>query len=304
MNEWQVGQATHMDHFIIIFLIALAGIGIGVGVAWYRMPADDGVPAQPPREAEASRTPPNTDSVPEVTALTLHAPAVTEDSMDWLAQAADELRTPLTVLRGQVEFLRQHIDEASRHALLTVADRLIHQVDNLEGLVEAWTATAEQTDDQRPTIARPTDLHALTRNLCARLTKIDEPPFDLAAGPALWALVDQPTLEHAIGVLLRNARRASPFGLVEVVARTLGEGSSLRICLSVADRRAKVRSRGTDLWEELELDLVRVLVEDLGGWLELEDRGGGGAITSLWLPSRLLIPMTGTLTNPRLKRSA
>lgn len=293
-----------MDHFIIIFLIALAGIGIGVGVAWYHLPTDEGMPAQPQREPLGRPSPYVADSDPDLTALTASAPSASEDGMDWLAQAADELRTPLTVLRGQVEFLRQHIDEASRHALLTVADRLVNQVDNLEGLVEAWTATAEHTDDQRPAVARPTDLHALTRNLCARLTKIDEPPFDLAPGPALWALVDQPTLEHAVGVLLRNARRASPFGLVEVVARTVGESGNLRICLSVADRRARVRSRGTDLWEELELDLVRVLVEDLGGWLELEDRGGGGAVTSLWLPSSLLIPMTGSLTNPHLKRSA
>ncbi len=281
--------------------IALGGVVLAVVVALWHHRAEHRAehhiaptPAPPPTSAVPTAATEATRILPPATPARNSA----DDGLDWLAQAADELRTPLTVLRGQVDFLHQHITLASRQTLVTIAERLIYQVAQLEELIEAWTVTARQSGPQRTPNARPVELLALARSACAHLTRLDEPPFEVAEGPPVWVLLDPTSLEHALTVLLRSARQASPYGLVEVVVRVTGQGEQ-RVCVAVADRRVPVPSYPTNMWETLEQDLVRVLVEELGGWLEFEPRGGGGAVSTIWLPSQVLIPVSEQYTAVR-----
>jgi hypothetical protein len=291
----------------LIALICAAGIGIAfaTAIAWRHMhenntPAND---LPPPSARPAARSPSESATAsPDISLPTLVAipTPLTDDDLDWIALAADELRTPLTVLRGYAEYLRQHVEFASRTSLASVSERLVHQVERLEGLIEAWMVTAQMSGEQRIPTARPTDLMALARALCARLTALDEPPCDIGEGSPLWALVDQSLIEHALAVIIRSARRAAQGGLIEVVVRTVGRGAQLRISLAVGDRRSQQRGQSPDLWEALELDLARVLCEEHGGWVELADRAGGGAITTLWLPGHIYIPLTPARPAPQI----
>ena len=284
------------EHIVLLGGIALAGIVLAVVVALLRHRAENRTEATarlPVRLAGQADNAPTPTMPTQIINRQSAAPTSTDDGLDWLALAADELRTPLIVLRGQIEFLHQNISNASRQSLITIAERLIFQVEQLEQLVEAWTTTARQSGPQRTPTARPIELLALARNVCARLTRVEDPPFDVADGPPLWVLLDPISLEHAFTVLLRSARQSSPNGLIEVVVRTVGEGEGKRICIAVADRRPPPRGHSANLWASLEHDLVRVLIEEHNGWLEMEPRGGGGAVTTIWLPPHVLIPVAG-----------
>ncbi len=293
-----------MGQLIALIGVATVGIVLATVVAWRRLHEIAATarvpmpPSAPPAESGATGT--ALLVTPDLPALTATPTPLTDDDLDWIALAADELRTPLTVLRGYAEYLRQHVEFASRTSLASVSERLVHQVERLEGLIEAWTVTAQMSGEQRIPTARPTDLTALARALCARLTAIDEPPCDMGEGIPVWALVDQSLIEHALAVIIRSARRAAPGGLIEVVVRTVGQGPQLRISLAVGDRRSQRRGQSPDMWEALELDLARVLCEEHGGWVELADRAGGGAVTTLWLPGRIYIPLTPVRPAPQI----
>jgi signal transduction histidine kinase len=277
-----------IDNAILLGGIALAGISFAVLLALLRAHTE----RQAAHQADQARkvTPATAEPVTNLPTRLLTPPPVVEDGMDWLAQAADELRTPLSVLRNQAEFLHQHVSDAARPTLLTLSERLVQQVEQAQGLIDAWTATAHPSGQLRAAPrARPVELLALTRSVAAQLTSLDDPPFDIAAVDSAWLLLDPAALEHALAVLLRGARQAAPGSLVEVVVRIIGSGEGQRAGIIIADRRVARSNPQGHLWSDLELDLARVLLEDYHGWLETTPRGGGGMLTTCWLPGHLLI---------------
>ena len=301
-----------IGQIVALTIVALIGIVLATIVALRRMQAEA---QRPPTQTEPAK-----EHLPDVkqamaashatqlptlssTNLTLN-----DDELDWISLAADELRMPLTVLRGYADYLRQHVEFAERASLISISERLVTQVARLEGVIEAWSVTAQNAGDQHLPTARPTDIANLVRSLCARLTELHEPPCDILDCPPVWALIDAEVIEHALAVLIRSAKRAAPGSALEIVSRTVGDGATLRLCVAIADRREQRRGQIPDIWETLELDLARVLSEEQGGWVEIEDRAGGGAITTLWLPGRLAIhimpPQPGQPPQMPIKRAA
>jgi signal transduction histidine kinase len=220
----------------------------------------------------------------------LDTPLVT-DELDWLALAVDELQTPFASLYGYTLYLRQNVEHAPRSTLLVLTNRLIAQVERLSGTIDAWNISAKTGSTQKNPEARPIELLGLAHIICARLTMYDEPPCDIADGPPVWILANPAIFDQAFAIVVRNARRAAPHSMIEVVIRTVEQSSQGRVCIAVADRRSQPQGAVPPRWEALELELVRTLIEQLGGWLTTEDRARGGTITTLWLPAQCIIPV-------------
>ncbi len=289
---------------MVLGCIAFAGVGIAVLLALARAHKEHRAERTPIPASADSTAGPQAQSLTKLPTRLIVPPTPAEDGVDWLAQAADELRTPLSVLRNQAEYLRQHVTDAARPTLLTLAERLVQQVGQAQELIEAWSATAQPSGHLHAAPpARPVELGALARTTGAQLTALDDPPFDIAAPEPVWLLIDPAALEHALAVLLRGARQSAPGSLVEVVVRVVGAGEGRRAAVTIADRRPARPAPQAQVWSDLELDLARVLLEEYHGWLEVAPRGGGGMLVTLWLPGTLLIP-TDRAIDSTLKRRA
>jgi signal transduction histidine kinase len=279
-----------MEHSVAALVVALLGIAVAVAMTVQRTRQAERARNDVPPQKRDDRMMPPADALPDLTTSTQPTREIPDDALDWIGMAADELRAPLDALRGYAEDLRRHLDTAPRDALGAAFDRLLAQIDRMDGMIEAWSVTAEMTTKQRAPASRPAELQALARKICSRLAGAGAPLYEVAEGPELWALVDISLIDQALQALLRGARRATPQGLVEIDARAISQGAETRISLAIADRRPPPRGQHPDLWEAIEIDLARVLVEEMGGWIELSDRAGGGAVTTIWLPGTLLLP--------------
>lgn len=272
--------------FVLLGSIGLLGTVLAVLVALRRQRAETQVPAT----LAGQWTPDPVEAPTQVLPRAEAPPASNDDGWEWLALATDELRTPIRLLRGQIEVLHQRVATGSRQPLLPLTERLLAQVTQLEELIAAWVASARQSGPQPIPAARPVEVQALACSVCAYLTRPEEPPFEVAKGPPIWALLDPAALEQALTLMVQGARLAAPNSLVEVVVRVVGQGTAQRLCIAVADRRSPTTDAGAQLRASLEHDLVRVLLEGHQGQLEAEPRGGGGVVTTLWLPAAVLIP--------------
>ncbi len=289
-------KATNRGMEHVIAAIVVAGLGIAITVAISVLRARD--TPRDEAERESMRVPgephaARSDHAPDdrLSPVTLQPGVLTGDELDWIAQAADGLRAPLAVLRSYADYLRQHLSAGSDADLAGVSARLMSEIEHIEGMIEAWSVTAQINEGDRDPTARPADILALISRLCARHEEWRDPSCEVADGPPLWALVDGALIEQALAVLVRNARRAAPHGVVEIIARAMGQGERARICLAVAARRAITRGPQPHLWEASALGLASVLAAALGGWLDLQDRAGGGAATLIWLPGQLILPV-------------
>ena len=300
-----------MNQFIVLGSMAAIGIALAVAMALMHQRRErlaHPVPASSPRASTkipAVAPFPTASTRPTRIISPLAAPPTTaDDEMDWLAQAADELHTPLTTLRDQVRFLRQHVGDASRTALITVAERLVYQVEQLDSLIEAWSATARHTGPQRIPAARPVELVTLTRMLVKQLASPNVRPIEVVAPAALWVMMDPLAIERVLTITLTNAYKVTPTSKVEAVLHQVELRDRREISIAIADRRADRHASSQDVWESLELDLARVLLEEYGGRLVRAPRGGGGVVTTIWLPATLLIRLSGRNSAPTFTRLA
>lgn len=302
-----------IDRLVIIAFVALLGVSLAVAAALLRARTEAArllgrnVPdLQSLGEASPAAQAPDTAAT---LILTIPRPAATPSaattpaslsasisdlsaaddpsaSVDWLAQAVDELRTPLDILRGQVEALRHAAPDGPRQTLVALTGRLVEQVEQAQELVAAWSASIRGTTPPRATSHdTAVDIVALARRVSA---DHEGSACDVARTPPVWAKLDPAPLARALAVAMQNARSADLDGVVEVVARVVGRDPDQRIGITIADRRSAQVSPSARLWDDLELDLVRTLLEDCGGWVECEPRGGGGRLVTFWLPGALL----------------
>jgi two-component system OmpR family sensor kinase len=217
----------------------------------------------------------------------------------FLAVAGHELRTPLAVLRGEVELAlrpgRSKADLAA--ALREVAgetDRLIKLAEDLLTLAGA--------DEGAPLVRpRPCDLVAV---LGAAVATWAEPArrkgveLGLAAPPRLAVTADPDRLRQAVDNLLDNALRFAPAGsAIAVTVRAAGGAAVLDVAdrgpgfppgfLPVAFERFSRPDGPRDEHQGsgLGLAIVKTLVEAHGGQVMAANRPGGGALVRVVLPS-------------------
>ena len=222
-----------------------------------------------------------------------------EDSVEsqrrFVGDASHELKTPLTVIRGNAELLGRDpagSDAAAAHAITREADRMQRIVNDLLAVAEL--------DAPDKLKFEPLDLRALVTRVLADLGPVAAGrSLTVAGADEAWVFADADKLERALRNLVQNAITATAedgavrVGLTEtdrVVSLTVsddGAGIPDQHLPHVFDRFYRVdpaRSRaggGTGLG----LTIVRSVAESHNGSVEARRAGLGGAEFELRLPA-------------------
>ncbi len=142
----------------------------------------------------------------------------------FLADAAHELRTPVTALRLQVQLLKRARDEASRHEAVA---ELEYGVARSAHLVEQLLQVARSGPDGQPIRIESVELGELVRSVVGRMSvKADDKHIDLGAqtGKELRVDGDPQSLLVLLNNLVENALRYTPTGGTVDVGAVLRDG--------------------------------------------------------------------------------
>ncbi|MDQ2788552.1 MAG: ATP-binding protein [Actinomycetota bacterium] len=224
-----------------------------------------------------------------------------ERERGFVADAGHELRTPLAILRAELELAAR--PGRSREALVEAVSHAGEETDRLIRLAEDLLLLARADNAQpflRPVpLLLPDLLGAAARGAGAR-AEARGVAVAVRGPAALTVVADPDRLRQAVDNLLDNATRHAPSGsVVEVNVTANGTGM---IMVEVADRgpgfpveflpnaferfhradAARTRDGGGT---GLGLSIVQAITEAHGGHATVGNRPGGGATVTLELPA-------------------
>jgi signal transduction histidine kinase len=218
-----------------------------------------------------------------------------DDQRAFIGDAAHELRSPLTVLRLQLQLLDRAPDESARSEargrLGASVERAIHLVEQLLTLArsdpQATAGDFESIDLSAAAAQGITDTHdlAIARNI----------DLSLDAMPSILVRGDGEALRTLVRNLVDNAvRYTPPGGSVQVRCRIAAEGALLEVTdsgpgIAAADRervfdrfyrRAAAQESGTGLG----LAIVKAIAERHNARILLDEAPGGGLRVAVSFP--------------------
>jgi signal transduction histidine kinase len=218
-----------------------------------------------------------------------------DDQRAFIGDAAHELRSPLTVLRLQLQLLDRAPDESARSEargrLGASVERAIHLVEQLLTLArsdpQATAGDFESIDLSAAAAQGITDTHdlAIARNI----------DLSLDAMPGILVRGDGEALRTLVRNLVDNAvRYTPPGGSVQVRCRIAAEGALLEVTdsgpgIAAADRervfdrfyrRAAAQESGTGLG----LAIVKAIAERHNARILLDEAPGGGLRVAVSFP--------------------
>ena len=225
-------------------------------------------------------------------AMSARLKTIDEQRRNFMADVTHELRTPLSVIRGQAEAIADGMypaDAAHLAPILDATQTLDRLVDDLRTLVE--------TDAGNLVLHKePTDVGALVRDTVESFrSQAESAALTLAAetadkGPTLE--VDPARIRQVIGNLLSNAIRHTPSGgtvkvgvssandQVTITVTDTGEGIPPDLLAHVFERFAKgPNSTGSGLG----LAIARDVVKAHGGEVAVRSEGRGGTTATVVL---------------------
>ncbi len=216
-------------------------------------------------------------------AMTDQVTRTLESQRHLLSAVGHDLRTPITAMRINLEF----VEDAE------LRDRLQKNLDELQELTESVLSAAKGTGGEA---RRHIDLASLVESVCADLDDIGE--------PVVWHSHDPAPLSCRANEVRRAIRN-----LVEN-AVAYGSQAEVTLCDSVGSYEIVVDDQGPGIPEKdrarvfepfvrletsrnletggtgLGLTLVKAIAEGHGGTIVLEDRPGGGLRARLILPQQ------------------
>jgi signal transduction histidine kinase len=218
---------------------------------------------------------------------------------DFVAAVSHELRTPLTSIIGYLSTLRQPglgEDAAARNEFLTAAEA---QAKRLLRLITNVLTAAELDDRGRPVILERIDLALMTREVVDALPGGERRVRASITPDAGFVVSDRARLSQILTNLIDNALKYSaedrPVDLVG--SRTDHDGTRIEIRdrgigippedrTSIFDRFHQRDQSATRRFGGLGLGLhlVRSMVEELGGRVEVEAGEDGGSVFAVTLP--------------------
>jgi len=204
----------------------------------------------------------------------------------FVADAAHELRSPLTSMRTQLE-VAQHLGEGGE-----LTSDLLADVTRLSALVEDLLLLARAgSDTRRPPVRESTDVRALLA--AAQRYAGSRVPVSVADGPAVYATVNADELRRVVANLVDNAvRHASS----EVVLAVRAEGGSAVLTVVddgpgiPAEERGRVFERFTRLDDARDRDaggtglglaIVKELLRRSQGSITLRDNPAGPGLSAV-----------------------
>jgi two-component system, OmpR family, sensor kinase len=166
----------------------------------------------------------------------------------FLADAAHELRTPVSALRLQLQLLQMSTDAAERNEALLALQRGVARA---QRLIEQLMLVARTSPESEPIRMTGFDLSELARDVVASFsTQAERSGIDLGAraGAPTEIQGDRDQITSLLGNLVENALRYTPAGgVVDVEVRK--EGPSVLLCVIdngpgiAADERERVFDR-------------------------------------------------------------
>jgi signal transduction histidine kinase len=225
----------------------------------------------------------------------------------FLADAGHELRTPITIVQGNLDTIAATGPD-DEQTLAIAADELAR----MARLVDELTLLAAS---ERPDFLsiRPTDLALLTESLAAKAHALDSRPWRLTAIARGHAVVDAHRITQAVMQLAANAVTHTPQGTgveigsaivaeaIEFTVADEGPGIPVAMRTRVFDRFARLEARRTS-GTGLGLSIVAAIAAAHGGRIALEERRGGGAVFRIIIPYRPAEP-PGALPRSRVKEA-
>jgi signal transduction histidine kinase len=208
---------------------------------------------------------------------------------EFLADAGHELRTPITIVQGNLDTLRA-TDADDAETLAVVADELAR----MSRLVDELTllAGSEHPDFIRPAV---TDLSELATSLAAKAQALDARPWTVTSTMTGTAVLDAQRVTQAVMQLASNAiaHTDDDVALGLVLGRSADE-----VTFAVVDHGPGVpaadRSRIFDRFVQIDhrhdsstglgLSIVAAIAAAHGGSAEVTDTPGGGATFTLRVP--------------------
>jgi signal transduction histidine kinase len=207
-----------------------------------------------------------------------------ESQRHLLSAVGHDLRTPITAMRINIEFVGDS----------ELRDRLQKNLDELQELTEAVLSAARGTGGEA---SRQIDLAALVESICADLDDLGE-PVDWTGRDAAPLSCRAGEVRRAIRNLVENA--VAYGGKAEVSLHDVPGGYEVRVEDEGPGIRAEDRQRVFEPFVRLEssrnletggtglgLTLVKAIAEGHGGRIELDDRPEGHG-----LRARLILPKT------------
>jgi signal transduction histidine kinase len=202
---------------------------------------------------------------------------------DFLAQTSHDLRTPLAVIRSNLDVTMSDPDaglddwKSTGEIALRASERMTRMIDDL--------LAAARLEVRAPTLVT-VDLAGIARQVAEEAAaRVLEQGSSVAvsAGGALVA-ADRVALLRAVGNLIDNALRLSPPESAFQIGSGHIDGWGY---LLIADRGPGIHRdvlRGDRPVKGLGLTIVREIVRLHRGELDVAARPGGGSVIAIWIP--------------------
>lgn len=221
------------------------------------------------------------------------------------ADAAHELNTPLTALRGSIEVCLAK--ERAPEEYQTVLADSVQEISRLSGMVRDLLLLANPGSAERRAAFSPVDVQALVSETAERLSVIAEQSgvrIVTEAAPGIHVPGDAMLLHRALYNLVHNAVRYSPAGATVLVRSAPLDGA---VAIAVEDQGPGIprdhqeriferfyrldpsRSVGTGLG----LSMVKWIVELHEGRIEVDSQPGQGSRFRVILPTGSTAPAAG-----------
>jgi signal transduction histidine kinase len=209
----------------------------------------------------------------------------------FVADAGHELRTPITIIQGNLDTLTAG-NEEDAETLAIVAD----EISRMNRLVDELLLLAAS---ERPDFLQPqsTDLARLSRSLLAKAQALDDRPWTLTEAADGIAVLDPQRITQAVMQLAANATAHTPPGSpveissavsdaeVKFTVSDHGPGIPVAARDQIFARFARLDPRRTD-GTGLGLAIVAAIAAAHGGCVVIEDRDDAsqGAVFCLAIP--------------------
>ena len=214
---------------------------------------------------------------------------------DFVADAGHELRTPLALLRTELELALRHAD--SREELHEAVRRSSQEVDRLAQLAEDLLLLARSHGGSLPLRVEPLDVADLVTSVASRFewrAQAAGRPLATEQPDGLRVLGDPLRLEQALGNLVENALRygegavlvsaLSASAMVELHVTDEGPGIPPEFMARAFERFSRHDQARTRGGAGLGLAIVQAIAEAHGGSVHAGASNGGGADVWLTVP--------------------
>lgn len=218
--------------------------------------------------------------------------AAFESQQSLIRDVGHELRTPITIVRGNLEFLDEDEDPEERRETIEL---VMDELDRISRLVDELLLLARS---ERPDFLalETVDLGALSEELFAKASSLAERDWRLHSRATGLVVADRQRLTQAVMSLTQNAVQqtaegdrielgtARDEGVARLWVRDEGPGISADDQEQIFERFARGRNGGRYEGTGLGLAIVRAIAEAHGGSVHLSSRPGAGAMFTIAIP--------------------